>query len=92
MTVDAFTKPLFERYVDGVSRGARRQRAPAATWSLLKSNGGHALADEARARPAHLLLSGIAGGAIGGAYAARAAGVAAGASRSTWAGRAATSA
>ena len=43
-------------------------------WALLKSNGGHALAGEARARPAHLLLSGIAGGAIGGAYAARAAG------------------
>jgi N-methylhydantoinase A len=40
-------------------------------WALLKSNGGHALAEEARERPAHLLLSGIAGGAIGGAYLAR---------------------
>ena len=44
VTVDAFTKPLFERYVDGVSRGARRRTGVGGTWSLLKSNGGHALA------------------------------------------------
>ena len=37
----------------------------------MKSNGGHALSSEARARPSHVLLSGIAGGAIGGAYVAR---------------------
>ena len=70
--VDAFTKPLFERYVDGVSQAFREQRA-GGRWALLKSNGGHALAEEARGRPAHLLLSGIAGGAIGGAQMARAA-------------------
>ena len=73
VTVDAYLKPLFERYVDGVSE-ALRGKGTGGTWALLKSNGGHALAGEARARPAHLLLSGIAGGAIGGAYAARAAG------------------
>ena len=73
VTVDAYLKPLFERYVDGVSE-ALEDTGTGGTWALLKSNGGHALADEARARPAHLLLSGIAGGAIGGAYAARAAG------------------
>jgi N-methylhydantoinase A len=72
VTVDAYLKPLFERYVDGVST-ALEGKGTGGTWSLLKSNGGHALAEEARARPAHLLLSGIAGGAIGGAYAARAA-------------------
>jgi N-methylhydantoinase A len=70
--VDAFTKPLFERYVDGVSQAFREKEA-AGSWALLKSNGGHALADQARHRPAHLLLSGIAGGAIGGAQMARAA-------------------
>jgi N-methylhydantoinase A len=75
VTVDAFTKPLFDDYVDGVSR-ALAGAGVAGTWSLLKSNGGRALAAEARSRPAHLLLSGIAGGGIGGAYAARAAGVA----------------
>jgi N-methylhydantoinase A len=73
VTVDAYLKPLFERYVDGVSE-ALEETGTGGTWALLKSNGGHALAGEARARPAHLLLSGIAGGAIGGAYAARAAG------------------
>ena len=71
--VDAFTKPLFERYVDGVSQALVEQQA-AGRWGLLKSNGGHALAHEARERPAHLLLSGIAGGAIGGAQMARVAG------------------
>ena len=74
MTVDAFTKPLFDEYVDGVSR-ALGEAGVDGTWSLLKSNGGQALAAEARTRPAHLLLSGIAGGGIGGAYVARAAGV-----------------
>jgi N-methylhydantoinase A len=74
VTVDAFTKPLFDDYVVGVSR-ALGEAGVGGTWSLLKSNGGRAFADEARARPAHLLLSGIAGGGIGGAYVARAAGV-----------------
>lgn len=73
VTVDAYLKPLFERYVDGVS-DAFEGKGTGGRWALLKSNGGHALADEARGRPAHLLLSGIAGGAIGGAYAARTAG------------------
>ena len=72
VTVDAFTKPLFDGYVAGLSQ-ALEQAGVDATWSLLKSNGGRALASEARSRPAHLLLSGIAGGGIGGAYVARAA-------------------
>ena len=70
VTVDAYLKPLFARYVDGVSQ-ALEAKGTGGHWALLKSNGGHALAGEARGRPAHLLLSGIAGGAIGGAYAAR---------------------
>ncbi len=74
VTVDAFTKPLFEKYVDGVSR-ALGNAGVTGSWAILKSNGGHARADEARSRPAHLLLSGIAGGGIGGAHVARAAGV-----------------
>jgi N-methylhydantoinase A len=71
VTVDAFTKPLFNTYVNGLSQ-ALEDAGVDATWSLLKSNGGRALASEARSRPAHLLLSGIAGGGIGGAYVARA--------------------
>jgi len=65
--VDAYLKPAVERYVEGVSETITG-RGSGASWSLLKSNGGHALADEARGRPSHVLLSGIAGGAIGGAW------------------------
>jgi N-methylhydantoinase A len=72
--LDAYLKPQLDRYVSGVGDAfaGRGVRSP---WSLLKSNGGHVLADEARARPSHVLLSGVAGGAIGGAHYARARGV-----------------
>jgi N-methylhydantoinase A len=69
--LDAYLKPALDRYVAGVTEAFRR-RGIRSDWSLLKSNGGHALSGEARARPSHVLLSGIAGGAIGGAYFARA--------------------
>src|SRR3954469_7775939 len=75
--VDAYLKPLLDDYVDGVSEALRRQ-GTTRPWALLKSNGGHALSTEARERPSHLLLSGIAGGAIGGAAVARACGAAKG--------------
>lgn len=68
--LDAYLKPTMDRYVEGVSEAFRAQGA-GSSWSLLKSNGGHAVAGEARNRPGHVLLSGIAGGAIGGAYYAR---------------------
>jgi N-methylhydantoinase A len=68
--LDAYLKPAVDRYVRGVTE-AFQAAGTGSSWSLLKSNGGHALADEARAKPAHVLLSGIAGGAIGGAYYAR---------------------
>jgi N-methylhydantoinase A len=71
--VDAYLKPLVERYIEGLT-DALSARSIDAPCSLLKSNGGHARAAEAGARPAHLLLSGIAGGAIGGAWFARLAG------------------
>jgi N-methylhydantoinase A len=69
--LDAYLKPTLDRYVEGVSE-AFRDQGFGSSWSLLKSNGGHALSTEARERPAHVLLSGVAGGAIGGAYFARA--------------------
>jgi len=68
--LDAYLKPTFNRYVAGVG-SAFGDQGVGSSWSLLKSNGGHALSTEARERPAHVLLSGIAGGAIGGAYFAR---------------------
>jgi N-methylhydantoinase A len=69
--LDAYLKPKVERYVAGVTE-ACRACGVRSNWSLLKSNGGHAVSGEAQARPSHVLLSGIAGGAIGGAYVARA--------------------
>jgi N-methylhydantoinase A len=69
--VDAYLKPLLHDYVAGVSQ-ALEVDGVSAPWALLKSNGGHALSEKAHERPAHLLLSGIAGGAIAGAYFARA--------------------
>jgi N-methylhydantoinase A len=68
--LDAYLKPAVRRYVAGVDEAFKAQ-GTGASWSLLKSNGGHALSAEARERPAHVLLSGIAGGAIGGAFYAR---------------------
>jgi N-methylhydantoinase A len=71
---DAFIKPVVSRYVQGVGRviaeklGARR-------WNLLASNGGYLRADQAERRPAQLLISGLAGGVIGGRYYAELAGV-----------------
>lgn len=68
--LDAYLKPTVDRYVAGVSSAFADQGA-SSSWSLLKSNGGHSRSEEARERPAHVLLSGIAGGAIGGAHFAR---------------------
>ncbi len=72
-TVDAYLKPLIQGYVGGLDQALAAQGSQA-SWSLLKSNGGHALASEASGHPAGLLLSGIAGGAIGGAWFTRAGG------------------
>jgi N-methylhydantoinase A len=65
--VDAYLKPSLQRYVGGLSE-AFGAHGIGAKWSLLKSNGGGALAAEAQEVPSHVLLSGIAGGAIGGAH------------------------
>jgi N-methylhydantoinase A len=68
--LDAYIKPVVDRYVSGVDEALEDAEA-GSRWSILKSNGGHALSERARERPSHMLLSGIAGGAIGGAFYAR---------------------
>lgn len=68
--LDAYIKPVVDRYVSGVAEALEDAEA-GPRWSILKSNGGHALSERARERPSHMLLSGIAGGAIGGAFYAR---------------------
>ncbi len=64
---DAFVKPLVTRYVERVSV-ALNERLAARRWNLLASNGGYLRADQALKRPAQLLISGLAGGVVGGAH------------------------
>ncbi len=64
---DAFVKPVVSRYVQGVGK-VLRERMGQSRWNLLASNGGYLRADQAERRPAQLLLSGLAGGVIGGRY------------------------
>jgi N-methylhydantoinase A len=70
---DAFVKPIVADYVDAVD-GALAGRTRARGFRLLGSNGGFLDAARTRAQPAQLLLSGLAGGVIGGTVYARAAG------------------
>ncbi len=69
---DAFVKRVIERYVDGVGAVIEADTG-LERWNLLASNGGFLRADQARRRPAQLLLSGLAGGVIGARFFAAAA-------------------
>ena len=64
---DAFVKPVVDGYIDAVG-GVLQTELGAERWSLLASNGGHLGVEEARARPARLLLSGLAGGVVAAAF------------------------
>jgi N-methylhydantoinase A len=70
---DAYVKPLIEGYVDRVG-DVIREDAGLERWNLLASNGGYLRAEQARSAPGRLLLSGLAGGVIGGRVFADAAG------------------
>ena len=71
---DAFVKPIVGEYVDRVGDELERGLG-AGQWNLLASNGGYVRADAAHAKPAQLLLSGLAGGVTGARHFAAAAGV-----------------
>jgi N-methylhydantoinase A len=70
---DAFVKPVVDGYVTGVG-DVLEQQAGVNDWNLMASNGGYLSSAAARGRPAQLLLSGLAGGAISAAHFARMAG------------------
>jgi N-methylhydantoinase A len=72
---DAYVKPAIEAYVDRVGAVLQDQLGLEG-WNLLGSNGGYLSAAEGRARPAQLLVSGLAGGVIGARFYADAAGFA----------------
>jgi N-methylhydantoinase A len=64
---DAFVKPVTGAYIDGLQEefGRLELKAP---WCVMKSNGGSMLAAQAVEQPVQTLLSGLAGGVIGGRY------------------------
>jgi len=70
---DAYVKPAIESYVDRVGAVVRELLA-VERWNLLASNGGYLSAEEGRAQPSQLLLSGLAGGVIGARFFADGAG------------------
>ncbi|HET9019347.1 MAG TPA: hydantoinase/oxoprolinase family protein [Acetobacteraceae bacterium] len=72
---DAFVKPLVDSYCDSIGR-AIAARGDAIHCSILKSDGGTTLLANAARRPVDILLSGLAGGLVGGRYWARRAGIA----------------
>ena len=70
---DAYLKPLLSGYCRSIG-AALRERRVSGPCSLLKSDGGTTGLSKAPERPVELLLSGLAGGVIGGVHFAREAG------------------
>jgi N-methylhydantoinase A len=62
---DAYLKPLLNGFIQEMDAGLR-ERGFRGSWALMKSNGGTRLAHDAAQSPIQLLLSGLAGGVIGG--------------------------
>ncbi|HEX5499575.1 MAG TPA: hydantoinase/oxoprolinase family protein [Thermomicrobiales bacterium] len=71
---DGYVKPILGDFVRS-ARAAFADRGLAVPWSLMKSNGGKTTPAAAEAEPIALLLSGLAGGIIAGAYFGKLAGV-----------------
>ena len=64
---DAYLKPILNGFIQGLDAGLRRNGFRG-SWALMKSNGGMRLAVDAARTPIQLLLSGLAGGVIGGKH------------------------
>jgi N-methylhydantoinase A len=62
---DAYLKPLLSSFINDVGKGLR-ERGFTGEWALMKSNGGMRLASFVTEEPLQLLLSGLAGGVMGG--------------------------
>ena len=72
---DAYVKPLMSGYFDALDL-ATAVRIDDAPLSILKSNGGTGSISAVRPRPVSVILSGLAGGVVGGAHFAAAEGAA----------------
>jgi N-methylhydantoinase A len=64
---DAYVKPTFQAYLGSIRRRFE-ELGLVCPWAMMKSNGGNAVPQAAEAQPINLLLSGLSGGVIGGAY------------------------
>ena len=62
---DAYLKPLLSSFIKQVDEGLR-DKGFKGEWALMKSNGGMRLASFVKDEPLQLLLSGLAGGVMGG--------------------------
>jgi N-methylhydantoinase A len=64
---DAYLKPLLNGFIQEMD-AELHQRGFQGNWALMKSNGGTRLARDAAHAPVQLLLSGLAGGVVGGKH------------------------
>jgi N-methylhydantoinase A/oxoprolinase/acetone carboxylase beta subunit len=71
--LDAYIRPIFERYVTDLERELAA-RGFAGRFQIMRSGGGSMTADAARRSPTNTVLSGPAGGIIGGCHVAAALG------------------
>ena len=64
--LDAYIRPIFERYVDQL-KTALAERSFAGRFMIMRSGGGAMTAEAAKLSPTQTVLSGPAGGLVGGA-------------------------
>ena len=69
--LDAYIRPIFERYIDELE-SRLRERAFDGRFLVMRSGGGAMTAEAAKRSPTNTVLSGPAGGIVGGAFLARA--------------------
>ena len=65
--LDAYLRPRMSAWIEELEQGLGERRFGGAL-TIMKSNGGQVAAAAARELPAHTMLSGLAGGVIGGRY------------------------
>ncbi|MGW0588494.1 hydantoinase/oxoprolinase family protein [Streptosporangium sp. NPDC002607] len=71
--MDAYVSPIVQRFAHTLATGLN-ERAMSGWHALMKSNGGQVPLEHSADRPIELVLSGLAGGMMGGGYWARAVG------------------
>ncbi len=71
--LDAYIRPIFERYVDRLERGLA-ERGFGGRFLIMRSGGGSMTSAVAKTSPTHTVLSGPAGGIVGAAHIAAALG------------------